>query len=140
MPPIEIISNEIQATPVKQNTNSIAGLLRQKGYRLGKTIGEGSYSKVKTGVKYFNDGYCMKMACKLIHKKRASSDFVSKFLPREIGILTHLHHPNIIHVFDIFESPEHVYIFTNICENGDLLEYIRSNGAFLDYKAKRIFR
>lgn len=119
---------------------SAAAFLGQRGYRLRRTIGEGSYSKVKTALKMFGDGQARRMACKIISKRRASEEFVTKFLPRELSILQHIRHPNIIQVFDIFESTDHVYIFMNYCEKGDLLEYIKTRGLLADPKAKLFFR
>lgn len=117
-----------------------AGFLRQKGYRLGKTIGEGSYCKVKSALKVFADGQAKRMACKIISKRKASEEFVTKFLPRELSIIQHIRHPNIIQVFDIFESTDHVYIFMNHCDKGDLLEYVRKRGVLRDQKSKLFFR
>lgn len=116
------------------------GFLRQKGYRLGKTIGEGSYCKVKSALKVFVDGQAKRMACKIISKRKASEEFVTKFLPRELSIIQHIRHPNIIQVFDIFESTDHVYIFMNHCDKGDLLEYVRKRGVLRDQKSKLFFR
>lgn len=53
------------------------------GYKLGKTIGEGTYSKVCTAVS-ISRGIPEKVACKIIRKKYAGSDFIKKFLPREL--------------------------------------------------------
>lgn len=94
---------------------------------------------MKAAARHFSDGRCRKMACKVISKRQASEDFVTKFLPRELKIIKHLRHPNIVRVFEMFESLEHVYIFMSFCEKGDLLDYIRNRGAIHDYKARVFF-
>lgn len=126
---MSLVMQEFNVEMSDEDQSSVPLILQDKGYELGKTIGEGSYCKVKTAIRRFNDGRCMAMACKIVNKRKASNEFVTKFLPREINIIRNLRHPNIIHVFEVFESPEQVFIFTNICEKGDLLEYIKQKKA-----------
>jgi len=119
----------------------IASYLNNNGYRMGKVLGEGSYSKVRVCNSYYSDGsLCRKIACKIINKKKASGDFVSKFLPRELQIVTKLQHPNIIHVYDLVEFDDHVYIFMDCCDRGDLLEYIKAKGFINESKGRHYFR
>lgn len=66
--------------------NSASTILLEKlGYTLGKVIGEGTYSKVCVATAYIEDSE-EKVACKIIHKKYAGSDFIKKFLPRELKL------------------------------------------------------
>jgi len=124
----------------RKGQSPILAALEKHGYRLGNVIGEGSYSKVRTAVKFYDKNVYQRMACKVINKRRASQDFVEKFLPRELSILGKLRHPNIIRVFDIFETPDHVYVFSNLCERGDLLEYVKLHGHLEEFKARSFFR
>jgi len=117
-----------------------AGDLQRKGYKLGKTVGEGSYCKVKIAFRATELGFTQKCACKVVNKKRASSDFVLKFLPREISIIRTIRHPHIVSIFDIMEMNESVYIFMDYCEKGDLLNLIRTRGSLPDHRAKNFFR
>ncbi|XP_075450877.1 testis-specific serine/threonine-protein kinase 3-like [Ascaphus truei] len=48
----------------------------------------------------------MTVAIKIIDKSKCSPDYVSKFLPRELSILTQCYHPNITEVFEIMESSD----------------------------------
>lgn len=50
------------------------------GYRVGKTIGRGTYSKVCVAISKQGQ----KLACKIINKGHAGQDFIEKFLPREL--------------------------------------------------------
>lgn len=118
-----------------------AGLaLQRRGYRIGKNIGEGSYCKVKTAFKTYENGFTRKIACKIINKKKASKDFVMKFLPRELSIIRVLRHPHIVSVLDIIEISDQVYIFMDICEKGDLLDHIRNKGPVTEAKANYYFK
>ncbi|KAJ8949601.1 hypothetical protein NQ314_008172 [Rhamnusium bicolor] len=111
-------------------------LFQTMGYRIGKTIGKGTYSKVCIAIS--NTG--QKLACKVINKKYAGEDFIERFLPRELRIITAIKHPNIVTVYKILEVNQVIYMFMDYCKNGDLLEYIRSHGPFSEEKAKFIFK
>lgn len=49
-------------------------------------------------------------------------------------------HPNIVSVYNIFEIENTVFIFMELCEQGDLLDYIRNKGALPEHRAKHFFR
>lgn len=68
-------------------SSDVAKVLKDEGYLIGKSIGEGSYCKVRVAYKSFDHGYEKKIACKMIDKRKASKEFVVKFLPRELGII-----------------------------------------------------
>uniref|UniRef100_A0A8C4YNB5 non-specific serine/threonine protein kinase n=1 Tax=Gopherus evgoodei TaxID=1825980 RepID=A0A8C4YNB5_9SAUR len=61
-------------------------VMDQYGYQLGKVIGHGSYGTVYEA--YFAKQKA-KVAIKIISKKKASEDYLNKFLPREIQDLVH---------------------------------------------------
>lgn len=68
-------------------SSEVAKVLRDEGYVIGKSIGEGSYCKVRIAFRTIDRGFEKKIACKMIDKKKASNEFVVKFLPRELGII-----------------------------------------------------
>ncbi|XP_014256403.1 testis-specific serine/threonine-protein kinase 3-like [Cimex lectularius] len=119
---------------------SINAILNKRGFKLGKTIGEGSYCKVRVAFRATELGYTQRLACKVINKKRASRDFVTKFLPREVSIVKTIRHPNIVTVYNVFELEDQVYMFMDFCERGDLLDHIRNKGSFTETRAKHFFR
>lgn len=41
----------------------------------------------------------MRLACKIFDKEKAPPDFLEKFFPRELEILTKVENPHIIQVF-----------------------------------------
>jgi testis-specific serine kinase len=119
-------------------------ILEEHGYKLGKTLGKGSYAKVKyvflivviiSFVKYYFilelreareiNNNRRKVAIKIIDRKRAPEDFLNKFLPREQEIYDTLNHPNIIKKFNNFEISHKVFIVMEIAEGGDLLDFIK---------------
>lgn len=114
---------------------NVAKVLSKMGYRMGKTIGKGTYSKVCVAVN--NMGH--KVACKIIDKEKSGEEFIKKFLPRELKILTNIEHPNIVKVFNVLEVNKKVYVFMDYCKNGDLLEHLRNRGPMTEEETKVIF-
>ena len=70
-------------------------------------------------------GEKQRLAAKIIDRTKAPDDFLNKFLPRELEIYTKLSHINIIRTFEITEILHRVYIFMELAEGGDLLDYIK---------------
>lgn len=118
------------------NQSQISNILGQYGYEVGKVIGQGSYAVVRRA---HSKKKSKDVAIKIITKKKAPEDFLSKFLPREIRVLKKIRHTNVISLIEVIETNTRIYIITNIAENGDLLEYIRSKGALPEPEVKRMF-
>lgn len=81
--------------------------------------------KHREGEQFGKNGRRRRIAAKIIDKRKAPPDFVSKFLPRELDVYIQLDHPNIIKVYDIFEIQHRIYIFMELAEGGDLLDLIK---------------
>lgn len=113
--------------------------LAQRGYNIGHKIGEGSYATVITAGYADNAGHGVHLACKIIDKTRAPSDFVNKFFPRELEILTKIDHPNVIQIHSILQRGPKIFIFMRFAENGDLLSHIKKAGPVEELQAKAWF-
>uniref|UniRef100_A0A673SQS1 non-specific serine/threonine protein kinase n=2 Tax=Suricata suricatta TaxID=37032 RepID=A0A673SQS1_SURSU len=104
-----------------------AAVLKMKGYMMGSTLGEGSYAKVKSA---YSERLKLNMAVKIIDRRKAPTDFLGKFLPREIEILPRLNHRFIVKTYEIFETSDgRVYIVMELAVQGDLLQFIKTRGA-----------
>lgn len=133
------------AKPEKQDSNAsrtenplagVTALLERYGYQLGDILGKGSYAVVR---KAYSRRHKKHVAVKIICKKKAPEDFLSKFLPREIKVLKRLRHPHVISLIEVIETNTRMYIITDLAESGDLLEYIRKNGAMTEATARDLF-
>ncbi|CAF3334916.1 unnamed protein product [Rotaria socialis] len=112
--------------------------LLQLGFRINeKLIGTGSYAKVKRCIREIDN---KEFAVKIIDRDKAPSDFVSKFLPRELDIIRTLDHPNIIKVQQILETKSLTLIVMEYASNGDLLDYINKTTRLQESVARRMFR
>lgn len=130
--------------------NSDIDALVQRGYNVGHKIGEGSYATVVTAG--FNSEHSsssagfgsggssgLHLACKIIDKAKAPSDFVNKFFPRELDIITKIQHPNIIQIHSILQRGPKIFIFMRYAENGDLLTHIKKAGPINELQSKAWF-
>ena len=110
-------------------------ILNSRGYVLGKTLGTGTYGKVK-----FAHSLRLRhpVAVKIVSRKVAK-DVHLKFLPRELDALRSLKHKNIIQLIEVLETQDHVYIVMELAEGGDLLDYINKKRFLDDEDAKGLF-
>lgn len=86
-------------------------------------LGKGSYARVWRG--HMKATPNVQIAVKEIELSGKSSN--PKFLQtldREINILRRFNHPNIIQLYDVVRLPDKLFIFLEICEDGDLKKLI----------------
>ncbi|KAG5834893.1 hypothetical protein ANANG_G00266390 [Anguilla anguilla] len=113
-------------------------LLRKRGYNVISNIGEGSFSKVKSA---YSERHKKNVAVKIINRRKASMNFLEKFLPRELDILPSLNHRHIVKTYEIFETAEgKVYMVLELGVHGNLLEFIKNRGALPDHLSRKLFR
>lgn len=110
--------------------------LEQKGYNIGKKIGKGSYATVMTAQYTDAASKTIKLACKIVNRSKAPDDFLDKFFPRELDILTKIEYPYIIQTHSILQRGPKIFIFMRFAENGDLLDYVKKNGPTPEHQAK----
>lgn len=104
-------------------------------YLLGKTIGEGTFGKVKIGIhKLTNE----KVAIKILEKEKIIEVADVERISREIHILKMIDHPNIIHLYEVFiilskrkklkieiiETPKYIFLLMEYLNGGELFDYI----------------
>ncbi|XP_077764868.1 testis-specific serine/threonine-protein kinase 4 isoform X6 [Canis aureus] len=108
---------EIAPTP-----SAYRSVMEEYGYEMGKVIGNGSYGTVYEA--YYTKQKVM-VAVKIISKKKASEDYLNKFLPREIQVMKILRHKYLINFYQAIETTSRVYIILELAQGGDVLEWIQ---------------
>ena len=123
--------------PQQEPADNAGMLLAAYGYVLGDSLGKGSYAVVKVA---FSKKLKRQVAIKIIIKKKAPQDYITKFLPREIAVMKQLNHPNIIGLYEAIETSSRIFLVMDMADGGDLLDYIKTNGAVAEDEARRFFR
>jgi len=113
--------------------------LQKRGIHIEEQVGHGTYSTVYRGrIRMPNENSEHPIALKIIDIKTAPSDFVKKFMPRELAISKLVNHVNLLTTITDFESNKKHYIVTELARY-DLLQYLRLKGALRESLARRLF-
>ncbi|KAJ6227872.1 serine/threonine-protein kinase gin4-related [Anaeramoeba flamelloides] len=93
-------------------------------YLIGKTIGVGANGKVKIGI---HQETKKKVAIKILAKKQFLRQPKTRTkLEREISILKLLRHPNVIRLYDVYETSKKLYLIMELAEGGELFDLLVS--------------
>ena len=84
-----------------------------------KLIGQGHFGLVLSVIEKQNN---KKMAVKIIKKKKFSDEFYLS----ETHLLNKLNHERIIKLYDVVDTENYLFIFTELCLGGSLKDYIIS--------------
>ncbi|XP_076466414.1 uncharacterized protein LOC143297800 [Babylonia areolata] len=107
-------------------------------YLLGRSLGEGSFAKVKEAL-HLPTGE--KVAVKVIDKKRAKADpYVRKNLRREGRLLQQIRHHHVVQLMEVLETEHSYYLVTEYCAGGDLMDYIAKRKRLEEREVKKFIR
>lgn len=103
-------------------------------YVLMKTIGEGTFGKVKLGTHILTGE---RVAVKVLEKERIVEVADVERVAREIHILKLIRHPHIIQLYEIIETPRQLYLIMEYACGGELFDYIVQHGRAEEREACR---
>ena len=106
-------------------------------YILGKTIGEGTFGKVKIGTHLLTK---TKVAVKILEKSKITDVADYERVSREIHILKIVQHPQVIQLYEIIETPKKLYLIMEFCTNGELFDYIVKHQRIQEKEACKFFQ
>ena len=115
--------NVLNTNDSKKEKNKYKKTSKISNYEIIKTIGEGTFSKVKLGI-HIPTGE--KVAIKILEKSKIEDNDDLACVTREIKFLKGLHHINLISLYEIIETARNYYIIMEYAEN-ELFSYIVSN-------------
>jgi len=93
----------------------------RKCYQVLGELGTGAYATVLLASDLHSS---TKRAVKIIPKKRIVSHEAAQRYLSEVEILRQMDHPNIVRVYEYFQDETYLYIVTELCEGGELLDKI----------------
>jgi serine/threonine protein kinase len=84
-------------------------------------------------------------ACKVIDKRKLNieidnKDMLLEQLRKEIEILQHLQHPNIVRFEDVIETADKIFVVMELIQGGELFEYLLDRGPLAEDVALHVFR
>eukprot|EP00639_Heterosigma_akashiwo_P004409 CAMPEP_0194569732 /NCGR_PEP_ID=MMETSP0292-20121207/7327_1 /TAXON_ID=39354 /ORGANISM="Heterosigma akashiwo, Strain CCMP2393" /LENGTH=342 /DNA_ID=CAMNT_0039420035 /DNA_START=199 /DNA_END=1224 /DNA_ORIENTATION=+ len=106
-------------------------------YELVKPLGMGAFGKVKLGI-HKKTG--VKVAIKVMAKKRIKETKMSEKVHREINCQKRLSHPHVVRMYEVIDTPTHIFVVLEYCRGGELFDYIVSRGRLSIEDARRMFQ
>ncbi|XP_015038780.2 mucin-5AC isoform X5 [Drosophila pseudoobscura] len=110
--------------------------LRQR-FDIIKKLGQGTYGKVQLGI---NKETGQEVAIKTIKKCKIEAEADLVRIRREVQIMSSVHHPNIIHIYEVFENREKMVLVMEFAAGGELYDYLSERKVLNEEEARRIFR
>ncbi|XP_020273240.1 SNF1-related protein kinase catalytic subunit alpha KIN10-like [Asparagus officinalis] len=106
-------------------------------YKLGKTLGIGSFGKVKIA-EHVLTGH--KVAIKILNRRKIKNMEMEEKVRREIKILRLFMHPHIIRLYEVIETQTDIYVVMEYVKSGELFDYIVEKGRLQEDEARRFFQ
>ncbi|KAG9248589.1 BcSNF1, Snf1-like protein kinase [Calycina marina] len=122
---------EVESQAEKKNTE-----VRIGQYRVVRTLGEGSFGKVKLAVHTVTG---QQVALKIIARRKLISRDMAGRVEREIEYLQLLRHPHIIKLYTVIKTQSEIIMVLEYA-GGELFNYVVDNGKMTDDNARRFFQ
>ncbi|CAL0318020.1 unnamed protein product [Lupinus luteus] len=106
-------------------------------YELGKTIGEGSFAKVKLARNVDTRDH---VAIKILDRDHVLRHNMMEQLKKEISAMKLINHPNVVKIFEVMASKTKIYIVLELVRGGELFDKIASSGRLKEDEARSYFQ
>ena len=114
-------------------------LIKQIGnYKLGEEIGSGAFGKVILGLHMITGE---KVAIKILDKfilSQTPEDY--ELVKQELSILKIVKHKYIVQLYEILETPQHIFIIMEYCEGQDIMDYILTRNRLSEDESLKYFQ
>lgn len=115
---------------------SMGSIKRVGKYELSRTIGSGTFSKVKLGKDCETQQAC---AIKIIDIEQLVRENLNEQLLREISLMKVLRHNNIVELLDVIRTPNHIYLVLELLTGGELFNRLTEEKRFSEDVARNYF-
>ena len=106
-------------------------------YLVGKTIGEGTFGKVKLAV---NSETGERVAVKILEKERIQAQDMHYQIKKEISIMKIVNHNNVVKMHEVLSSKTRIFIVLELVSGGELFDKIVRQRRFGEGPARTYFR
>lgn len=106
-------------------------------YRLGSTLGVGTFGKVKLAI---HEDTSLKVAIKIVNKAKMLSMDMHEKIRREITILQNLHHPHVVRLYELIDTPTDIFMVIEYVSGGELFDHIVQNSRLQEPEARKFFQ
>nr|ACN41002.1 unknown [Picea sitchensis] len=106
-------------------------------YELGRTLGEGTFAKVKFAKNTENGE---NVAIKILDKENILKHKMVEQIKREISTMKLIKHPNVIRLHEVMASKTKIYIVLDFVNGGELFDKIVNHGRLREDEARRYFQ
>ncbi|KAI6233226.1 Aurora kinase-like [Aphelenchoides fujianensis] len=96
-------------------------------FEVGRPLGKGKFGNVYLAR---TKEHHIPVALKIIFKSQIEQNKVEHQLCREIEIQAHLHHPNILRLYNYFHDEKEIYLILEFALGGELYKELQSAGRF----------
>ncbi|KAJ4953911.1 hypothetical protein NE237_030743 [Protea cynaroides] len=106
-------------------------------YQLGRTIGEGTFAKVKLAMDTVTKQH---VAIKIIDKQMIMDNKLMEQVKREISTMKLLNHPNIVRIHEVTATKKKVFIIMEYVSGGQLSDKLSYIKKFDEKQARKYFQ
>ncbi|XP_058766075.1 CBL-interacting serine/threonine-protein kinase 8-like [Vicia villosa] len=113
-------------------------VLRKVGkYEIGRTIGEGTFAKVKFAQ---NTETGESVAMKILDRSTIIKHKMADQIKREISIMKLVRHPYVVRLHEVLASRTKIYIILEFITGGELFDKIVHHGRLSEAESRRYFQ
>lgn len=106
-------------------------------YDVGRTIGEGTFAKVKFAR---NSETGEPVAIKILDKEKVLKHKMAEQIKREIATMKLIKHPNVVRLHEVMGSKTKIFIVLEFVTGGELFDKIVNHGRMQEDEARRYFQ
>ncbi|XP_030953969.1 CBL-interacting serine/threonine-protein kinase 3-like isoform X3 [Quercus lobata] len=106
-------------------------------YEVGRTIGEGTFAKVKFAR---NSETGEPVALKILDKEKVLKHKMAEQIRREIATMKLIKHPNVVRLYEVMGSKTKIFIVMEFVTGGELFDKIVNHGRMREDEARRYFQ
>ncbi|KAI7752653.1 hypothetical protein M8C21_033238 [Ambrosia artemisiifolia] len=106
-------------------------------YEVGRTIGEGTFAKVKFAR---NSETGEPVALKILEKEKVLKHKMAELIKMEIATMKLIKHPNVVRLYEVMGSKTKIFIVLEFVTGGELFDKIVNHGRMQEDEARKYFQ